>query len=243
MLSSRPRGNLTEELLAQIVAQINSGKLQPGTKLPTEIELVQRHGVSRTVVREAIQRLQAMGLILTRHGIGSFVRELPRKKGLQPVLKEAVAAQDLMAIMELRIGLETEAAALAAVRRTRKDLDNLEQVLKQFDKELHEGEDGTASDFQFHLAIMSATRNRYFTDILTSLGAASIPRSRCRIEGREALQEYLKRVRDEHEDIYNAILREDPDAARAAARNHLSNGRERMRRAAEQLTAKGEFCQ
>lgn len=240
MLSTQTRGNLTDELLAQIVTQINTGKLRPGTKLPTEGELVQSHGVSRTVVREAIQRLQAMGLITTRHGVGSFVCEPPRKKGFLPAPLKIGAALDLMAIMELRLGLETEAAALAAVRRTRKDLDSLEQALKQFDKELSEGGDGIDSDFQFHLAIMSATQNRYFTDVFSALGSTAIPRSRCRIDGTEVWRsEYLKRVKTEHEDIYNAILRGESDAARAAARNHLSNGRERMRQAAEQSTTRG----
>ncbi len=91
------------------------------------------------------------------------------------------------------------------------------------------------SDVAFHLTVATATGNRYFHDILKQLGKAIIPRTRV---DSAALAEddrtgYLGRVHVEHEDIYNAIVRKDPDAARAAMRTHLTNSRERLRRAQE----------
>ena len=237
-LNPLPTGNLCDKVVAQIAGLIADGVFAPGQKLPPEAEIVRQQGVSRTVVREAISRLQAMGLILTRHGIGSFVREDVDSSSLTIDIGPSGVEHDLLAILELRIGLETEAAALAALRRTQADIDAIEHALDNFAHETTAGGDGIEPDYKFHLALTRATHNRYFFAILTSLGPGAIPRSRCRIDEREfEPKQYLTRVHTEHEDILSAIRRADPDAARAAVRNHLSNGRERMRRAAEQRAA------
>lgn len=228
-------GSLTEKVVAQIAGLIGEGTLAPGIKLPPEAEIVRQQGVSRTVVREAISRLQAMGLVVTRHGIGSFVCENTERPGLGIELGAPGVAHDLLAILELRIGLEMEAAALAAQRRTPGDLEEMERALNDFAEEMRSGGDGIDPDFLFHMAMARAAHNRYFLDILSSLGPGAIPRSRWRIDEREFEPRlYLNRVHTEHEDILSAIRRGDADAARAAVRNHLGNGRERMRRAAEQ---------
>ena len=89
-------------------------------------------------------------------------------------------------------------------------------------------------DLQFHQEIARAAGNQYFQDIFAALRRKAIPRSRFQIDEHEPQrQEYLRRIHNEHEDIYSAILRGDAEAARAAVRNHLGNSRERMRRAAE----------
>ena len=228
-----PSGSLTEKVVAHISAQIGNGALAPGAKLPSEAEIVRRQSVSRTVVREAISRLQAMGLIVTRHGIGSFVCEQAAKGSFGFERNGRGTAQEQLAILELRIGLETEAAALAATRRTAGDLEAMQRALAEFSEQMGTGGDGIDPDFRFHLAIATA-------DILSSLGPGAIPRSRCRVDEQEIEpREYLQRVANEHEDILSAILRGDSDASRAAVRNHLGNGRERMRRAADQLVLQG----
>lgn len=235
-----PSGSLTEKVVAHISAQIGNGALAPGAKLPSEAEIVRRQSVSRTVVREAISRLQAMGLIVTRHGIGSFVCEQAAKGSFGFERNGRGTAQEQLAILELRIGLETEAAALAAKRRTAGDLEAMQRALAEFSEQMGTGGDGIDPDFRFHLAIATAAHNRYFFDILSSLGPGAIPRSRCRVDEQEIEpREYLQRVANEHEDILSAILRGDSDASRAAVRNHLGNGRERMRRAADQLVLQG----
>jgi GntR family transcriptional regulator, transcriptional repressor for pyruvate dehydrogenase complex len=235
-----PSGSLTEKVVAHISAQIDSGALEPGAKLPSEAEIVRSQGVSRTVVREAISRLQATGLIVTRHGIGSFVCESAPGGSFGFECSGSGAAHEQLAILELRIGLETEAAALAATRRTAADLEAMRRALADFSEQVGTAGDGIDPDFRFHLAIARAAHNRYFFDILSSLGPGAIPRSRCRVDEQEMEpREYLTRVANEHEDILSAILRGDSDASRAAVRNHLGNGRERMRRAADQLMLQG----
>ena len=238
LLTPLSTGSLSEKVVAQIAALIEDGKLAPGQKLPPEAGIVRQQGVSRTVVREAISRLQAMGLIVTRHGIGSFVREGLDRSAVSMALGAPGAAHDLLALLELRLGLETEAAALAAQRRTGADIEALQNALADLARETGAGSDGIDPDFRFHLALARAAHNRYFLNVLSALGPGAIPRSRCRIDEREfEPRQYLARVHTEHEDILSAVCRADPDAARAAVRNHLSNGRERMRRAAEQRAA------
>jgi DNA-binding FadR family transcriptional regulator len=96
-----------------------------------------------------------------------------------------------------------------------------------------------ASDFQFHLQIALATGNRYFTDIMTHLGTSIIPRTRLNSArlAHDDQQHYMNRLSREHEEIYDAIARQDSDAARAAMRLHLTNSRERLRHAHEEAEA------
>ena len=95
----RPLGSLTEQVVARLTALIESGSLLPGAKLPSEGEIVRREGVSRTVVREAISRLQAAGLAETRHGVGSFVSERARGEGLALKRRAVNTAADILAML------------------------------------------------------------------------------------------------------------------------------------------------
>jgi DNA-binding transcriptional regulator YhcF (GntR family) len=110
--------NLAQGVVAYIAENIRNGGINPGDKLPTESEIMRIQGVSRTVVREAISHMQASGMVETRHGIGTFVLEPPRPNALGIDPKTVVTMRDVLAILELRISLETEAAGLAALRRT-----------------------------------------------------------------------------------------------------------------------------
>ncbi len=229
--------NLAQGVVAYITDSLQNGTLVPGDKLPTESEIMRILGVSRTVVREAISHLQAGGLVETRHGIGTFVLEPPpaHTLGLDP--NTVVTVRDVLAILELRISLETEAAGLAASRRSEQQLQQLRAALDTFQAMARSGGETVPSDMQFHLLIAQSSGNRYFHDILSHLGTNIIPRSRLN-SARLAKDDpaiYMERVLNEHEDIYNAIARKDPDTARAAMRTHLSNSRERLRRAQEQI--------
>jgi GntR family transcriptional regulator, transcriptional repressor for pyruvate dehydrogenase complex len=228
--------NLAEQVVHYINEQIASRTLKPGDKLPTESSLMTTLGVSRTVVREAISRLQAMQVIETRHGIGSFVLE-PRREPLDLEVVPASTLNDLLSVLELRISLETECAGLAAQRASERDLANIRAALDAISAAPStRGADGDSagSDLQFHVAVARATGNRYFVDILTQMGAALIPRHRIDSAGiaHSDPQAYAELVNREHESIFDAIARHDPEGARAAMRMHLSSSRERLRRAA-----------
>jgi len=245
----RRRGgrNLAALLFDEFASKIRSGLLPPGEKLPTESALVQTYEVSRTVVREAISRLQAAQLVQTRHGIGTFVATLLDAADMAGTLRlhadELPAAVDVMALLEFRIGLETEGAALAAQRRSDAQLVCIARAHADFEAALQAGhaEKNTAErdtadhDLRFHLGIASASGNRYFGAVLQHFGSALIPRVRIAAIGQPQRDpDYLRRISREHEAILTAIARQDIDSARAAMRIHLTNSRERLRLACGQ---------
>ena len=215
--------------------RIRNCEFHVGDKLPTESEIMRTHEVSRTVVREAISRLQASGMVETHHGIGTFVRNSVGDQGFHIDPATIVMLGDVLAVLELRIGLETEAAGMAATRRTPEQLAEMRRALDAFQESMKQSSDTIAPDFQFHLQVVRATSNRYYIDILTHLGVMIIPRTRINSAqlARDDQMEYLNRINREHEDIYSAVARSDADAARAAMRTHLGNSRERIRRAHE----------
>jgi DNA-binding FadR family transcriptional regulator len=233
--------NLAHELVEGIGARIRKRSLKPGDKLPTEAEIMREWGVSRTVVREALSKLQAGGLVETRHGIGTFVLEPPTASGFRIDPAEIATAVDVLAVLELRISLETESAGLAALRRTDEQLGEMRKALDELAAGEQGGRDTVTPDFRFHHLIAVATGNRYFGEIMSHLGATLIPRARINSSrlAREDLPQYLRRLAREHEEIYDAIARRDPEAARAAMRLHLTNSRERLRRAQAAAEAAG----
>jgi GntR family transcriptional regulator, transcriptional repressor for pyruvate dehydrogenase complex len=234
-------GNLAEKLVGQLSADIRSGRLRPGEKLPTEAQVVERFSVSRTVVREALSRLQASGLVETRHGVGTFVSARRRELGLQADAAEIATVVDLLAMLELRIGVESEAAALAAQRRTQPQVAAMRQALADFEAALARDEDTVEADFRFHTLVAEASDNRYFTSVMASFGVKAIPRAGLKMPRMSAEErvDYLARVNREHEDIFSAIVRGDADGARAAMRNHIGNGRERLKARREQSDNNG----
>ncbi len=216
-------------------AKIEAGLFQPGDKLPTEPALMSQQGVSRTVIREAISRLQAAGLVETRHGVGTFVLPPAPKTVSALDFLTVETIRDVLAMLELRISLETEAAGLAALRRSEAQLELMRQALNSFEENIAKGESAVDADFNFHLQIALATGNKYFEDFYRHLGTTTIPRARLdTARFAEATgQLYLQQTNQEHQFILEAIARQDSESARAGMRMHLSNSRERLRRASE----------
>jgi GntR family transcriptional repressor for pyruvate dehydrogenase complex len=143
-----------------------------------------------------------------------------------------------MAILELRISVESEAAGLAALRRSDTQLRQMREALAEFQAHISDRTGNSVeADVKFHLLVADGTGNRYFSQILTQLGNTIIPRTRVNTAALAANDQftYLEGVNREHQQIYDAIERKDPEAARAAMRTHLTNSRERLRRAQENL--------
>lgn len=234
--TQRKHRSLAHGVVEQVTTVIRDGMLKPGDKLPTESSLMSQYGVSRTVVREAISHLQAAGLVQTRHGIGTFVLDRPQS-GLGLDAENILTLRDVLAILELRIGVETETAGLAASRRSELQVNELAGALAEMQRAMAEGRSAVEADKRFHLLIAQATGNRYFVDILEQLGNAIIPRARLNtpVLEQDKPADFLERVSREHDDIFRAIERRDPEAARAAMRTHLSNSRERLVQAQRRL--------
>lgn len=224
---------LAHILVESLGERIRDGRLAPGDRLPTEAGFMTEFGVSRTVVREALSKLQASGLVETRHGVGTFVVGLGDAAAFRIAPEQLATLRDVVAMLELRIGVETEAAGLAAQRRTAPNLVAMRDAFDAFNQAVEAGRDAVSADFQFHFEIMKATQNPHFASLMATLGTTAIPRAR--LDRARPLDDerltYLRRVNNEHQSILDAIDNQDVEAARAAMRTHLANSRERRRRA------------
>ncbi|WP_293220970.1 FadR/GntR family transcriptional regulator [Ottowia sp.] len=230
---SRPR-SLTVEVVEAVGDRIRDGSLAAGAKLPREADLMADFGVSRTVVREAISRLQAAGMVATRHGVGTFVVGAGDTVAFRIDPEQMATLQDVIDVLELRIALETECAGLAAARRTEDQLQAIREALAAFVAARESGQDAVGADFQFHLEIARATHNRHFVELMNTLGLSMIPRVRLATGQAPTGEEwaYLGRVSAEHQSVLDAIARQDVEGARAAMRTHLANSRQRRQLAA-----------
>jgi DNA-binding FadR family transcriptional regulator len=230
----RKPSSLTTDLVQALGDRVRSGRLRAGAKLPTESAIVQEFGVSRTVVREAISRLQAAGMVETRHGVGTFVLGHGDAGSFRIAPAQLATLKDVISVLELRIGVETESAALAAARRTPANLAALRAALKAFSEAVRQGKDAVGPDFQFHLEIARATQNARYADLMATLGGTMIPRARLEKAApvTDERSEYLRRVNLEHESILHASDQRDPEGARAAMRTHLINSKQRRERLA-----------
>jgi GntR family transcriptional regulator, transcriptional repressor for pyruvate dehydrogenase complex len=244
MESSRPTPalpktrSLAHGVVSYVADLIKDGRIAPGEKVPSEAEFIRALGVSRSVVREAISHMQAAGMVETRQGVGTFaLAPRPPEKAQMGLDPETVTTMpDVLSILELRITLETEAAGLAAARRDEAGLADILAALQHFLNQCRDGGETATPDNQFHLAIARASGNRHLHDVLNYLVNTLLPLARRGslhlVRNRPPID--ISRVTREHEDIVNAIARQDPESARAAMRTHLSNSRERLRAAYEQ---------
>lgn len=225
------RESLSSQLKKQILQKIDDKVYLPGERIPSESDLCAEFGVSRTVVREAVASLRADGVLKSRQGIGVFVDDAPRLQPFEisPIPDDAV--QEILHILELRLSVELEAAAMAAERRSQTQLEQIANALEKLRAE-GSGQSGPM-DFDFHLAIARATNNPYFEKFLTFLGPQIIPRLRINAIGSGAQSgAYHDKLQEEHRAILEAIEKQDSAGARDAMRRHLSGSLTRYRQSA-----------
>jgi GntR family transcriptional regulator, transcriptional repressor for pyruvate dehydrogenase complex len=212
---------LSEEVSGDLQRRIARGDLKPGDRLPTEKVLGEAFGVSRAVVREAVARLKADGLVETRQGSGAFVVEAPKTinlrfwKGAGPELNE------LRDIFELRAMVEGAVAELAAQRRDKKDLKAMAEHLQAMDDAMAEGRDGTEADDNFHIAMARATHNSYIGRLVEFLGRHFSDSRKLSWHGTRKELAHPHEAQREHRALFEAISRSDPEAARRCAQEHL----------------------
>ncbi|TDE55804.1 FadR family transcriptional regulator [Nonomuraea mesophila] len=221
---------LAHELVERLRSRILAGEIAPGQKLPTESSLVEEFGVSRTVVREAISRLQAAGLVETFQGRGSFVLDVPAPAPFSVETSRVRTHRDVLDMIDFRIGVESESAGLAAERRTDLQLKAIERALVDLGSSAGHPGHAVEADFRFHLKVALASGNRFYSDLLASIGPMMIMLPRTRLAHGYTVSDatHLTRVTLEHENVYRAVADQDAAAARAAMRLHLSNSRARL---------------
>ncbi|SAI14046.1 GntR family transcriptional regulator [Bordetella ansorpii] len=218
--------NLPDEIALQIRQKIVSQAFEPGQRLPTEQELAQRFGVSRNVVREAIARLKLSGYVETRRGVGSFVAAEAGQRAFEILPADLLRADALEHVYQLRVEIEAGAAALAAQHRTEAQLVQLREALQRVDAVGENWRQGADRALDFHMAVCTAANNPYFLRLLSLFGRAvgdAVRTLRYSSTGTDRIAQ----IEQEHHCIFDAIAARDSDAARAAMREHLSNGMQR----------------
>jgi GntR family transcriptional repressor for pyruvate dehydrogenase complex len=219
--------NLTDRITESLRQDIVSGKYAPGTQLPAGKDLGHQFGVSITVVREALSRLKADGLVASRQGKGVFV---PNDMRSRPFRLEPAGGtrMPVAQIFELRMGVEVQAASLAAERRTAQDLAAMAKYLKLMEPGRKVFSEALVADLAFHRTIAEATKNPLIVDFMTFLQphlheAIALAR---KTSAKQAQTE--SEAHREHVAIHEAIAAKDPRRARRAVRLVLNGSLKRL---------------
>jgi GntR family transcriptional regulator, transcriptional repressor for pyruvate dehydrogenase complex len=222
---------ISDQVFEQLRELIFRGEFKPGEKIMTERELSDAFDVSRTSVRDAINKLVVMGLLEQKQGQGTFVRSPGGRD--HEFMAEAMRSQNatLLDLLEVRMGLECNSAALAAQRAVDRDITFMEDSLRELNEEMGAGRLGASADTSFHMAIAYATHNplqvyimKRFYDFLFYGIEENL------IKLYEAVDQ-LENIGSQHQDIIDAIKAHDPHAAYLATKRHIEYV---MRRVGEQ---------
>lgn len=217
--------SLSETIHRELERGILDGRLPGGEKLPTEHALAERYAVSRSVVREAVARLKAEGMVEARQGSGTYVAKQPRVLSFR---EQAEAMPELKQVLELRRIVEVAVAGFAAERRSESDLKAIRASLAAMDKALASGESGAAADDAFHEAIAAAAKNPYLQRIVNFVSAQFSEVRRMTWEPAD-YPDLRQRAQDEHHKLFAAIAARDVDTAQRYAGAHLDGVGSRLR--------------
>ncbi|MEB6335190.1 FadR/GntR family transcriptional regulator [Serratia rhizosphaerae] len=231
MINKVTRRKASHQVLAQLKAGIHDGTYPVGNKLPSENELADAFGVSRAPVREALGILEVSGIISSRQGGGHRVEQHSLLSKYEPLVMEVADRSEVESLLEMREVIEQQAAAMAAQRRNAQDLQNIEQAFLDFrHTTLHEGQIGHQQDYLFHRAIMQASHNPFFVQILDNMHELYLGVLVYSLSHNLGRADERQRVIDEHERVWLAIKVGDAAAAAGNMQHHLSNVRGKLRR-------------
>jgi GntR family transcriptional repressor for pyruvate dehydrogenase complex len=221
---------LAEEIADRIRVLILDGTMPPGRPLPSERRLASRFGVSRGSIRDAFRMLETIGLLETRHGQGTFPRELTVDRLVAPLASVLTYRPDLQEeLMDVRRMFEPAVARVAATRVSEDDLADLQRIVDTQRRKLRTGRSAIVEDTAFHAVLARATRNRVVMRIMETLNDLLVESRRLtlRQKGRP------ERSIEGHEAVVRALRQRDPDATALAMHVHIDQIAELVRQAAE----------
>lgn len=209
------RVSVVESVTERLLSLISSGKVKPGERLPSEHELAEQLGVGRTSIREALRSLSILGLIEPRAGRGTIVIS-PLVISLGSDLKKVITQWALLDIFEVRILLETHAAARAARRATPEDIGSIERAALAVEKKAKAGKSYFSENLNFHLRIADASHNPVLAHSLSSMISSLRD-----VRESATLAQSVQADLDDHRRILGAIRSREPGSAEQAMRLHL----------------------
>ncbi|HDR7563931.1 FadR family transcriptional regulator [Bacillus mycoides] len=222
--SIKPK-KIYEEVSEAILTMIKNGTLKPGDKLLPVHQLAEQFQVGRSAVREALSALRAMGLIEMKQGEGTYVRNFdPSSLTKSLNNKLLMKKEDILNLLEVRKVLEVGAVRAAAAKRTEANLQNMKQWLDEMAKSIGDEKAGEKADFHFHMGIAESSHNNILLELMNHVSemiAETIGESRRIILYGE--QTTSERLLEEHQSIYDAVLKQDVELAQQAMLDHLTN--------------------
>ena len=223
MLRKLSRETLAEQAARNLLAFIEAQDLKPGKVLPPETQLAANLGVSRPIIREALKSLAGQGIIEVVSGKGAVVKSLDSQL-LQVFFRRAMQLEReaIIDLMELRKGIEVQAAALAAQRRTPDELTQLADIVAMMRRHLRVPDLYVEADIAFHRLIACMTHNALMYHLVRAIREA-IKDTLHENLLRQQSDEQLEHVQQGHEDIYTALEQGDAEAAGRAMAAHFDD--------------------
>lgn len=228
LTSEHRNTKLYEDIAAEMMAQIQSGELRPGDRLPPERTLAEKYRVSRTTIREALRSMEMMGCVESRVGGGTFIKS-PSLSGIVDPFSMLLNQNQRLGgeLIEVRLILETEIAALAARRRTEAQLSRLEGTLREMEADIGSGGMGLRADERFHEILTQAAGNETLSTMLR-MCAGMLSRTRPITQSVKGVPRMALR---DHAAICEAIRQQNERAARRLMRQHLNRALRNLNRA------------
>lgn len=217
--SEDARTSVTQRAIEQVTQMIAAGELRPGERLPTEREFAATLGLSRSSMREAIRALTIMGVLEIRHGSGAYVTGLRPSDLLESfgVVADVSRGETLVELLQVRRVLEAHATAVAAARITDEQLTEVRGHLDRIARG-ESIEEMVGADRDFHRAVVDAAGNATLAAVLDGLSSRTF---RARVWRGHEDENVVDRLHKEHERIYDALSRRDPQSAYTAAAAHV----------------------
>jgi GntR family transcriptional repressor for pyruvate dehydrogenase complex len=216
----RPK-RISDQVFDQLRELIFSGEISTGEKIMTERELSEALGVSRTSVREAINKLVTLGFLEQRQGQGTFVRSL--EQAVEIPLATVMEAREatLIDLLEARMGVECNSAALAAQRVKPEDLETMARHIHEMEVDTQAGGLGTEGDLTFHMAVCNASHNPIQIYLMKNILDFLFVGIRENLLHLYENPTNIKEILEQHRGILKAIESRDPDVAAGAMKRHI----------------------
>jgi GntR family transcriptional repressor for pyruvate dehydrogenase complex len=220
------KANVSEQVYEQLKRQLLNGEWKQGDKIPSENELAEAFNVSRITVRHAIQKLTALGLIETRVGEGSFVREVKPGVYMNAIIPLAYLGENsTLEVLEFRYVVESESVGLAAERATQEDIAELKEILKNMEDVKEDTKLFAEADLRFHFKIAQITRNSLIIETYNILNDIL----------ETAMNDIVKRLGFEigiyyHTKLLEAIEHHDSEQAKKIMKEHVDKTIENYRK-------------
>ena len=221
ILTRNESNEIQNEIILQLRDLMNNKNLEPGDKLPSERTLSEKFGVSRSSVREAIQKLEFYGILVSKPQSGTFVAEIGQV-AMNGMVNDILRLDepDFKSLVETRILLELKTVRLAARRRTSDDLELMKNALDAYREKVENGEDAVQEDLLFHLAIAKASGNSTMNTFMLII----TPEILTNFEKYHVCDKNMAfRGIQEHQDIFDAIKEQNPQLAKEKMKVHFKN--------------------